>query len=357
MTRILDRYVIREFLRLFLLFSIAAPILFVIGDLTDNIDTYLERGYSATQIILNEIYQMPLFIMYSFPIAALIGTIFTVNNMTRHSELTAAKAGGISFWRLLAPLPVLGIVLTFGALGLSELVPITSRLRTELLGEQTRNRTIRSDFVYRAGNGFVYQVRRLDVAQSQMASVVVEREGNEPERPSLHIKATSGTWNEESGWTLNNGQMRLFFGPDAERQFTFDQLRLLEFEETPEELLAEPREPEEMGYRELDRFIEIIQRSGGEPLELMVEQAQKIALPVATLLIILFGAPLANSTQRGGAAYGIGISLGITVTYLMMFKVFGAMGSAGAIPPAIAAWLPNLILLAASGFLLVRVKT
>lgn len=357
MTRILDKHIVREFLRLFLLFAIAAPMLFVVGDLTDNIDTYLERGYNVKQILLTEIYQMPLFIMYSFPIAALIGTIFTVNNMTRHSELTAAKAGGISFWRMLTPLPVLGVVLTFAALGLSELVPITSQLRADLLGQRRSDRTVRSDFVYRAGNGFVYQVRRLDLAQSSMSNVVVEREGKEPETPSVHIKATTGDWTRKDGWTLTNGQMRLFFGPEGERQFTFNQLKLLEFTETPEELLAEPRDPEEMGYRELTRFIEIIQRSGGTPLELMVKQAQKIALPVATLLIILFGAPLANSTQRGGAAYGIGISLGITVAYLMLFKICGAMGSAGAVPPVLAAWLPNLLLLFASGFLLVRVKT
>lgn len=357
MTRILDRYVVREFLRLFLLFSIAAPMLFVVGDLTDNIDTYMERGYTGAQIALSYLYQLPLFIMYSFPIAALIGTVFTVNNMTRHSELTAAKAGGISFWRILAPLPAIGILLTFVALGLSELVPITTRMRAELLGQQSSNRSIRSDFVYRAGNGFVYQVRRLDLSSSSMASVVVEREGNEPERPSIHIKAADGVWDKEDGWTLSQGQMRLFFGPDAERQFSFKQMKIVDFDETPEELLAEPREPEQMGYRELARFIEIIQRSGGEPLQLMVEQAQKIALPVATLLIILFGAPLANSTQRGGAAYGIGVSLGITVAYLMAFKVFGAMGSAGAIDPMIAAWVPNILLLVASGFLLARVKT
>src|SRR5687768_17158205 len=111
--RILDRYVAREFLRLFLLFAIAAPILFVLGDLTDNLDRYMDRGLSMRAVAISYVYQLPLFILYSFPIASLIATIFTVNNMTRHSELSAAKAGGVSFFRLLAPLPVLGVILTF----------------------------------------------------------------------------------------------------------------------------------------------------------------------------------------------------------------------------------------------------
>ena len=112
-----------------------------------------------------------------------------------------------------------------------------------------------------------------------------------------------------------------------------------------------------MRYNELSEFIEVLQRSGSDPLKLMVERAQKIAIPVATLIIVLFGAPLANSTQRGGAAYGIGISLGITVIYLMLFRIFGAAGAAGTIPPTVAAWLPNGLLLIASLILTIRVKT
>src|SRR5690606_33790443 len=97
--RILDRYVSREFLRLFLLFALAAPVLFVLGDLMDNLDRFMERGLTARQVGLNYLYQLPLFILYSFPIASLIAAVFTVNTMTGHSEVVAAKAGGVSFFR------------------------------------------------------------------------------------------------------------------------------------------------------------------------------------------------------------------------------------------------------------------
>jgi lipopolysaccharide export system permease protein len=89
----------------------------------------------------------------------------------------------------------------------------------------------------------------------------------------------------------------------------------------------------------------------------MVERAQKIAIPVATLVIILFGAPLANTSSRGGPAYGIGISLGITVLYMLLFKVTGAAGAAGAMEPMYAAWIPNVLFLIAAGVLLARVRT
>src|SRR6185503_9884933 len=98
-------------IRLFLLFAVAAPMLFILGDLTDHLDRYMDRGLSMKTVALSYVYQFPQFVLYSFPIASLIAVIFTVNGMTRHSELAAAKAGGVSFWRLLLPLPVLGIIL------------------------------------------------------------------------------------------------------------------------------------------------------------------------------------------------------------------------------------------------------
>src|SRR5207253_5155147 len=134
--RLLDRYVANEFMRLFFLFAMCAPILFVLGDLTDHLDNYMDRGLHAEQVTLGYLYQMPMFILWSFPIAALIATVFTVNRLTRYSEVTAAKAGGVSFYRLTAPLAVLGVLLTGAGLGLSELVPITVRLRAEVMGDK-----------------------------------------------------------------------------------------------------------------------------------------------------------------------------------------------------------------------------
>jgi lipopolysaccharide export system permease protein len=356
MTRTLDRYVAREFLRLFLLFSTAAPLLFILGDLTDNLDRYMDRGIPLSRVGLSYVYQFPLYVLYSFPIASLIGTIFTVNNMTRHSELSAAKAGGVSFWRLLMPLPVLGVLLTIVALGLSELVPITSRMRSELLGRRGPDNTARTEFVYRGNDGYAFEIRRIDLEGNRITGLVMEREGDEPEIPSIHVKAQEAVYDSIRGWVVYRGQLRMLLG-ENERLFDFEQLTPTRFTEKPDQLLAEPKDPKQMRYAELGEFIEVLQRSGGNPLELMADRAEKIALPVATLIIILFGAPLANSTQRGGTAYGIGVSLGITIIYMMMFRIFHAAAATGTIPPLIAAWIPNISVFIAAMILTFRVKT
>lgn len=356
--RLLDRYVAREFTRLFVLFVLGAPMIFIVGDLTDRIDNYFRKGLTARQIALGYVFDLPLFVLYSFPIAALIATIFTINNMTRNSEVAAAKAGGVSFYRLAAPLMVIGVVLTFGALGLSELVPVATRAKAELWGEKSSKRATRSDFVYRTRDGYVYSVQRLNLEQGRMGGVTVERAGDEPTTPSLHVTADAATFAPDSDrWTLSRGYARLLLGRGVERTFHFQHMIPVAFRDPPEKLLADPKQPEEMSYRELADFIEAIERSGARPLELQVELAQKIALPLATLIIILFAAPMANSAPRGGAAYGVGIALGVTIVYLMLFKVAAAAGSAGAMPPLLAAWLPNGVFAVAAGWGIVRVRT
>lgn len=354
---ILDRLVVRDFMRLFALFIIAAPFLFILGDVTENLDRYLNQGLTPGQVAMGYVYQLPMFVSWGMPVAALIATIFTVNNMTRHSEVAAAKAGGISFYRLFGALPVLGIVLTLMGLLLVELVPVGNQLRAEVLGERVTRQGARSDFVYRDMDGRAFGIRRLDVANGEMAGVTMERPGVEPDVPSVHVYAPRATWAADVGWTLHDGYLRLMAGADMERAFRFTQLRPRGFDEAPDRLIDQQKDPEMMRYAELGALIRSLQRSGGNPLELMVERAQKLAIPVAALIIVLFGAPLATSAPRGGAAYGVGISLAVTIVYLMLFKVAGAAGTTGTLPPALAAWLPNVVFGLASVVLLARVRT
>lgn len=354
----LDRYVTGQFLRLFFGFVLGAPILFVIGDITDRLDEYLEWGVTVGQVALSYVYQMPMFVLWSFPVAALIATVFTMNGMTRNFEVAAAKAGGVSFYRLVAPLSIMGVLLTVAALGLSELVPVTNRMRAEVLGRVDDNSSaVRADFVYRDSQGYVYLIRRLTVESGRMYGVTVEREPAAPGRDGVQITAKQARYQNETGWTLQDGYVHLVSGDNASRTFAFEKLRPPHLTETPAQLVAERKDPDNMRYAELGRFITMLRRSGGRPLELMVERAQKLALPVATLIIILFAAPLATSSRRGGTAYGVGISLLITVVYLMLFKVAGAAGASGTLHPQLAAWLPNGLFLAAAGVLLARVRT
>jgi lipopolysaccharide export system permease protein len=134
-------------------------------------------------------------------------------------------------------------------------------------------------------------------------------------------------------------------------------MRLRALNQSPADLLAEAKAPDEMGYVELGRYIEALQRSGNDANKLIVEQALKLALPVTCLIIALFGAPLAVTTPRAGAAVGIAISLGTTVVFLLLTQITKAVGAGGLINPILAAWIPNVVFLFVGLVLLAKVRT
>jgi lipopolysaccharide export system permease protein len=355
---ILDRYVAREFLRIYLLFSLAAPLLFIIGDWTDNLGKFADMNLTLRQVALSYMYEFPKFVLWSLPIAALIGTVFTVSNMGRHSELTAAKAGGVSFYRMLRVLPVMGVLLTGVGFALTEIVPHSMVRRAALLGQGQYMGQTRNDFVYRSDSGDVYTIRRLDAGANQITNISVERAGvGANGEGSVHISARVAMYDTVQGWTLRDGFFRTYDGRDTERTYQFAELRAQGLNVTPDRLLAQPKDEEELTYAEIGELLEVMRRSGGESGRLLVKREQKFAIPFATFIIILFGAPLANSSARSGAAFGVGISLGITILYMMLFKITGAAGMAGTMDPWLAAWLPNLLLVGGAVVLLARVRT
>ena len=358
--RLLDRLVATSFLRIFLAFVAAVPLLFVVGDLTENIDEYIDRGLSMADVLTAYGFQILQFVFWAFPMATLIAAVFTIHAMTVHREIVAAKAGGISFYRLAVPALVLGVGLAGASLYISDVVPRTNRAAFDILEERDFSRDWRINFVYQTEDGHTLSVRRLTVMARELQDVVFEHESAEEDGvpgPSLHAVADRAYFNEESGWTFSDGYLRRLLPDAREQTYRFESMKTRGFGEYPEELLERPRSGDQMTNAEIDRLAGIIERSGGDASEYLVEREQRAALAVATLVMALFGLPLGTSSQRGGAAYGIGVSIASITLYLILFRVLGAAAGAGALSPLVAAWTPNALFFALGAVLMARVRT
>jgi lipopolysaccharide export system permease protein len=354
----LDWYVFFEWIKIFVTTSLGFPVLVIVIDLTDHLQTYLQRNIPAPQIALGYIYWIPGSMFLVLPAAVLFATVFSIGALTRYSEITAAKASGISFYRLTAPIFFAACLSALLGLGIGELAPVTNAKHDAILEEQQfRGGNDRFNFAYAAEEGRVYKVGSLDALRGVMNSVEIERRGVGFDYPTYILTTQSANWTTGKRWGLGPGAIHIL--PDSVQDFvvSFDSARDNHLREAPAELMATPKNPEDMRFAELRRFVTALQRSGGNADELKVELAQKIAVPVTCIIIALFGAPLATSTQRGGAAYGIAISLATTVLFLMMIQLTKAVGAKGLIPPYLAAWIPNVIFSIAGVYLLARVRT
>jgi len=357
--RQLDRYVLGSWIRLFVLAALGLPLIAIFFNLTDMLSKLLDRGLTMKQIAISYVYAVPEYAFMVMPAAVLFATVFTVVNMSRHSELTAAKAGGQSFHRIMRPMFIasgLAVVLTFGV---GELAPWATARQLEIQkAKQARPTRSRFNFVYSGDAGWVYTVRSLDVANRQLKQVMFERQGTGLNYPGMVLTADSATYDDSlKVWRLRTGASRVIAGPGRQATFTFREMRLRALRQSPADLLAESKGPDEMRYAELGRYIDALKRSGNDANKLIVEQALKLALPVTCLIIALFGAPLAVTSPRSGPAGGVAISLATALIFLLLTQLTKAIGSGGVINPIVAAWFPNVIFLFAGLVLLARVRT
>jgi len=357
--RALDRYVFMEFWKIFLTAALGFPILLYVIDSTDNLDKYLSRHLSLGSIALSYLYWLPDSMFMALPAAVLFATVFAIGALTRHSEITAAKASGVSFHRLIAPKAIGAVLATMLGLVIGELAPIANKRRLDIIEPDRSSTTLeRYNFAYAGEQGRVYKIGALRVSENAINGVTIERKGKGPNYPSYTLAAMEGRYRpSQKEWMMTRGAMHVI--PDSLHNitFAFDSAVDRAFSEEPRQLTLAQKAPTDMGFVELGRFIDSMDRSGADVNALKVERMLKIVIPVTCIIIFLFGAPLATSSQRGGTAYGIGLSLGTTLIFLVMIQLTRGIGGHGQIPAGLAAWLPSLLFGITGAVLMTRVRT
>src|ERR687896_2670675 len=255
--RQLDRYVLESWIRIFVLTALGFPIVSILINLTDTLNRLLDRGLSMREIAISYMYSIPENVFLVMPAAVLFATVFTVGAMGRHSELTAAKAGGQSFHRLMRPIFIASGFAAVLAFIVGELAPGATARQLEIQkAKQSRPTRTRFNFVYRGDAGWVYTIRSLDVASRQLKQVMFERQGTGLEYPGLVLTADSATYDDSlKTWRLRAGASRVIAGPGRQATFNFRSMRLRALRQTPADLMAEAKAPDEMGYAELGRYI------------------------------------------------------------------------------------------------------
>jgi lipopolysaccharide export system permease protein len=383
--RRLDRYVMGRFLGALIIALAALTVIFVLVHLMDHVDVYLDHEAPWPTVGRYYLLQMPYNTLLTLPMAVLIATIISIGEMGRYGELTAMKSSGLSLYRITLPLVTFGLALTLGVLVLGEtIVPRLNEQSNEVYEEEILDQPgdfedFRGNFVYQNPDGYTYLVRSMFVNDSGGGSAdQVEIQREMEDGTFLRINAPQMTWEGEMGlWALRNGELRVFPGPEAdsatagadttaagrpidERMFTFALLRSPAISDSPQELLVESKDPEEMGYEDLVRYITDRERLGADTRQEQVDLHMKIAYPFANFVILIFGIALVGSASHAGrqsATVGFGLALFLTIIFWGFLRVGQGIGYGGALPPVVAAWLADGIFGLVGIVLLARART
>jgi len=132
---------------------------------------------------------------------------------------------------------------------------------------------------------------------------------------------------------------------------------LAELDGKPSYFLKEVKLDSQLNFWDLDSYIRDLQQSGFDVVRLRVQLHKKFSYPLITLVMAVLAVPFALSTGKKGAVAGVAVAVSIAVFYTVVSRLFEAMGDLSQLPPALAAWSPDLIFCLLGGYLILKVPT
>jgi len=360
---ILDDYVLRDFtlyltmiVAAFLMLLLVFTLFELLGDILRNQVSPLTVG----EYLLNVV---PYFLYNTTPLSMLLAVLVTFGLLQRSNEITAIKATGISLYRLVIPVLIVS-TLVAGVLFLSDqlYLPYTNKrqdaLRNRIKGKPAQT-YLRPDRKWIFGqHSDIYYYQFFDPDRDVFGGVSVFQFDPHTFQITHRITADRARWSESMGrWVYEQGWERSLSGSAIESYRKFDVATYPELAEAPAYFKKEVKQSSEMSYEELRRYIHDLQQSGFDVVRLRVQLQKKIAYPLITLVMAVLAIPFALSAGKRSAVAGVATAIGIGVVYWTLSGLFEAMGNLSQLPPAVAAWSPDLVFGFIGGYLILRIPT
>ncbi|MGH1365679.1 MAG: LptF/LptG family permease [Calditrichia bacterium] len=358
--KLIDKYILGKFLVILGYTILAFIVVFVVIDLIENLDKFLNSKAGLTYGALYYFYYIPFIITLTLPVCMLLSSLFSIGSMAQHNELIASLSAGISLHRLVAPILILAFGISILAGLFSEtIVPESNRRRLDIWRYDIRKQA-RSNLSNRR------QIALQDIDNKQVH--IYNYQGKkqlankvsiiwiEGDRITQRWDARLMKWSQNlGGWKMEDIVVREFTD-SLETMMNFDSLLYADTRIFPEDLLELQIKPEEMNYFELDKFVSGLAEIGADSRKWLVDLYMKISYPLASFIIVLFGAPLASRKRRSGPALGFALALLISFVYFGFMRAGQVLGHNATLNPWLGAWVGNMVFFVGGVIMMFRVR-
>jgi LPS export ABC transporter permease LptF/LPS export ABC transporter permease LptG len=360
---LLDDYVLRDFfvylgmiLSTFLVLVLVFTLFELLGDIL--------RNKVPPLVVAEYLINVTPYLLYNVaPLVMLLAVLVTFGLMQRSNEITAIKATGTSVYRIITPVIVAAAVLAAGLFFADQFYLPHTNKRQEALHNQIKGKPaqtyLRPDRKWIFGqNSDIYYYQFFDTDHDQFGNVTVFQ----LDRPSFtitrRIHADRARWDDNlNRWIYEKGWDRSLNVAAIVNYHPFEVATFPSLPETPSYFKKEVKQYTEMNYGELHNYIRDLQQSGFDVVRLRVELNKKLSYPLITLIMAILAIPFSLSAGKKGAITGVAVAVGIAVFYTVVSRLFEAMGDLSQLPPALAAWSPDLIFVLVGGYLILKVPT
>lgn len=360
---LLDDYILRDFFLYLGMIVSAFLVLLLVFTLFELLGDIL-RNQTPAILVAEYLLNVSPYLLYSTaPLIMLLAVLITFGLLNRSNEITAMKATGTSVYRIFTPVLIAAAVLS-SCLFLADqfYLPHTNK-RQEALHNQIKGKPaqtyLRPDRRWIFGQHHdIYYYQFFDADRNQFANLTVFRIDPANFTIAERIHADRAHWAESMArWIYEQGWQRSLNGAAIAAYRTFDVSTFPQLSEQPSYFKKEVKQYSEMNYGELHRYIRDLQQSGFDVVRLRVQLNKKLSYPLITLVMAVLAVPFALSAAKKGAVTGVATAVGIAVVYTVISRLFEAMGEVSQLPPALAAWSPDLIFALVGAYLVLKIPT
>lgn len=324
--------------------ALAFLMVFIVVDLVENFDKYIDKNASLEDIVLFYVYFLPWIFVIVSPVGILLSANFTGNSLARTNEVVACKSVGISslrfgkwvyifafFWSL--------FILVFGEMVVPPASAKSDYIKDYKIYKRKKRTKIKRDIHVLGEKGETYSIKSYNPANQTAFDVAIVF-FDDSTRIQKRIDARSMRW-VDNHFELNNVYIRTF---KADSEYTeFKPKQKLQANEKPEDFLVTRVDPDKMGFYKLLKFIQKQKRMGRNPIKEQTELYVKISFPFANLIILLFSLPIALHMRKSGAAIAFGISFIVAFLYFSLVRIGQSLGYNETLSPLMAANLGNIV--------------
>ncbi len=367
-------YILKEFVSFLWYIVLAFAIIFILVDLVENVDRFIDRDIGYGLIFLYYAFYLPYIVILTLPVSMLLATMFSLGRLVGDNEITAMKASGISLYRILLPLYVFSLIVGLILMVFAESVVPRANLYREDIKRQgnefrftlTKNREMDRSQVYLLNDdGRIIYARgyksRSKTAQGvfilePLTSLADLSDMSDTIRVGLKSRIDAKFMIFSGGiWNLHDVVVRTF-NDEGEVQKKYRTLPAPFIVRKPSDFARIEIDPEEMDYFQLSNYIKEVKAKGGDASGWLVDLYLKISFPFVSFVIVFFGAPMTAGSGIRGKTASFGIALIISFVYYVLINASQVLGRNGAIQPFAAAWMPNILFFLVGIFMLVRAR-
>jgi lipopolysaccharide export system permease protein len=353
---ILDRYLIRQFIPIFIVAISMFVLLLSLIDLFTNLWRYLNYEVPAKQILTVSLYFLPKSFSYALPISLLFASAYTLGDLYGRNELTSIFSSGIPFWRFAMSLLVIGFIASLFSFFFDDQVVIpTLKMKNDLshtLLHQQRTEN-NSDIVIKAKNGLViYSVDYYD-NRAQILNGISIIEQNEDGHLISLVRSPRAAWKEDH-WELAS-PIIYEWRDDLLRSRPLENVDT--YRELPDTFRRNMVTVEDLHAVDAGLLVKDLKKAGLPFTGALSEYYHRFSFPTASFVVMILSISMGGRFKKNILLMTLLASLSSAVVFYVMEMITMMMAKLGYIPPIAGAWFPVMIFIVAGLLLLKSAKT